>query len=152
MDLKATEALIKDRIPMAALLGFSLRAWDGSQLELWAPFEQNRNHHGTAFGGSLAMASIVSGYAMTFMALSDAIGGDWLQRYTLVIKDFSCHYKRPVTEDIVTLSAPVNGSTGRFAAVLLEQDRSRLAVDTSIRTDGMLQLVATATYVALRNR
>ncbi len=148
MDLQDTEALIKAKIPMAAHLAFTLRAWDGRRLELWAPFDVNRNHHGTAFGGSLAMASIVSGYAMTFMALSDAIGSGWLDRYTLVIRDVSVQYRRPVTDDIVTVSQPVNGSTGGFAERLLEEGRSRLAVETRIADDGGLRLAAQATYVA----
>ena len=148
MDLTATEALIKAKIPMAAHLGFSLRSWDGQQLELWAPFDANRNHHGTAFGGSLAMASIVSGYAMTFMALSDAIGSGWLDRYTLVIKDFSITYRRPIRQDIVTVSQPVNGSTGGFGQRLLAEGKARLAVETRIVDDGALKLAAQATYVA----
>ena len=152
MDLQETEALIKAKIPMAAHLSFTLRAWDGQRLELWAPFEANRNHHGTAFGGSLAMASIVSGYAMTFMALSDAIGSAWLERYTLVIKDFSVQYKRPVQDDIVTVSQPVNGSTGGFGERLLEEGRARLAVETRIADDEGLRLAAQATYVAFAPR
>lgn len=150
MKLSETEALIKAKIPMAAHLGFSLRDWDGQRLTLWAPFETNRNHHGTAFGGSLAMASIVSGYAMTFMALSDAIGDSWLQTYTLVIKDFSVQYRRPVTADILTVSEPVNGSTGGFGERLLADGKARLAVDTLIRDGSTLRLAAQATYVAFR--
>jgi thioesterase domain-containing protein len=148
MELSETEALIKAKIPMAGHLGFSLRGWDGQRLELWAPFEANRNHHGTAFGGSLAMASIISGYAMTFMAIGDALGDGWLQTHTLVIKDFSCQYKRPVTGDIVTVSEPVNGSTGGFGQRLMAEGKARLAVETRIRDGGVLQLAATATYVA----
>lgn len=147
-NLRATEELIKAKIPMAAHLAFSLRSWDGQRLELWAPFETNRNHHGTAFGGSLAMAAIVSGYAMTFMALSDAIGSGWLERYTLVIKDFSVQYRRPVVDDILTFSQPVNGSTGGFGERLLEEGKARLAVETRIADDDGLRLAAQATYVA----
>lgn len=148
MNLSETEALIQAKIPMAAHLGFALRSWDGQRLELWAPFEANKNHHGTAFGGSLAMAAIVSGYAMTFMALSDAIGAGWLDRYTLVIKDFSVAYRRPIVQDIVTVSEPVNGSTGGFGQRVMDEGKGRLAVETRIRDDGVLQLAATATYVA----
>lgn len=150
MQLSETEALIKAKIPMAAHLGFSLLSWDGQRLALSAPFERNRNHHGTAFGGSLAMAAIVSGYAMTFMALSDAIGDGWLDHYTLVIKDFSVQYKRPVTADIFTVSEPVNGSTGGFGSRLLADGKARLAVDTLVRDEGALRLAAQATYVAFR--
>ena len=152
MDLTDTERLIKAKIPMAAHLAFSLRSWDGRRLVLHAPFEVNRNHHGTAFGGSLAMASIVSGYAMTFMALNDAIGSHWLDRYTLVIRDFSVQYRRPVQQDILTVSEPVNGSTGGFGERLLEEGKSRLAVETRIADDGGLRLAAHATYVAFAPR
>ena len=152
MDLHHTEALIKAKIPMAGHLAFSLRAWDGQRLELHAPFEVNRNHHGTAFGGSLAMASIVSGYAMAFMALSDAIGDGWLDRYTLVIKDFSVQYRRPVEQDIVTVSQPVNGSTGGFGERLVAEGKARLAVETRIADDGGMRLAAQATYVAFKHR
>lgn len=152
MELNDTEALIKARIPMAAHLDFRLRSWDGTRLELWAPFESNRNHHGTAFGGSLAMATIVSGYAMTFMALNDAIGDGWLDRWTLVIKDVSVQYRRPVRQDIVTVSTPVNGSTGGFGQRLLDTGKARLAVETKIADGGELRLTAQATYVAFGGR
>lgn len=148
MDLHDTETLIKAKIPMAAHLSFSLRDWDGQRLVLHAPFEVNRNHHGTAFGGSLAMAAIVSGYAMTFMALSDGIGPGWLDRYTLVIKEFSVQYRRPVHEDILTVSQPVNGSTGGFAERLVRESKARLAVETRIADEEGLRLAAQATYVA----
>lgn len=151
MEVHAVEALIKEKIPITQHLGFSIEGWDGKRLRLRAPFSMNKNHHHTAFGGSLAMASIVSGYAMTFMALHDAMGEAWLETCTLVIRDFACSYRRPVRTDLLTVSYPVGAQIPVFIQNLTDDDKARLYVETLIQTDAQVLLKCHATYVAYRS-
>ena len=41
--------LIKNKIPITNELGFEITSWNGSQLSLSAPYEQNKNHHNTVW-------------------------------------------------------------------------------------------------------
>lgn len=147
--LQQTAQLIRDRIPITRNLAFSLTFWDGRELGLSAPFGPNRNHHDTVFGGSLAMASIVSGYAMTFMSLDDVLGPDWTDRHTLVIRDFKCRYLRPVEGDLHTVSSPEDpAALGVFTGGIKQGEKSRLKVITTISSPDTILLRCRATYVA----
>jgi len=142
------EKVLKTRVPITQHLDFSLESWTGEELVLKAPFDKNKNHHNTIFGGSLAMSAIVSGYCLTFMALEDALGKSWGRDHTLVIKDFSCKYLRPVTGDIETISkAASDTSTEKFVSDLLNLGKSQLKVVTYIE-DEHRHLACSATYVA----
>jgi thioesterase domain-containing protein len=142
--------LIKNKIPITNELDFDIKSWDGSTLTLTAPYEKNKNHHNTVFGGSLAMATVVSGYCMTFMVLDDSLGSSWLKDYTLVIKDFSCNYLNPVSADFETFSNATKEDFEKFIKTLKRKGRARLKVQTSIQSTKK-ELEASATYVAYRN-
>ncbi len=144
------QELIKSKIPITESLDFDLKSWNGDELVLHAPFLKNKNHHETVFGGSLAMSAIVSGYCMTFMALEDSLGKDWSDDHTLVIKDFSCKYLRPVSTDISTSSKAATGeNVTDFSNCLLRKGKARLQVETFIE-DCERRLACIATYVAFK--
>lgn len=146
--LKETEDLIKEKIPMTVNTAFQLISYENDELKLLCPLKQNENHHGTIFGGSLAMASIISGYSLTFMALEDRLGKDWDDIYQLVIKDFACDYKRPVHSDTICISRP-ESDVFEFVETLMRMGKARLKVKTII-SDVEERLVCEATYVAYK--
>ncbi|MBQ49658.1 MAG: hypothetical protein CMP10_19920 [Zetaproteobacteria bacterium] len=153
IKLKETEDQIKNKIPITAQIEFKLTSWDGSALKLEAPYATNRNHHDTFFGGSLAMAAIVSGYAMTFMALNEHLDKDWGEYFTLVIRDFNCRYLKPIGEDLVTVSKPEEiSSLLDFPATLQKKNRARIKVITEVSHQKVCYLKATAVYVALERK
>ncbi|MDD0853533.1 YiiD C-terminal domain-containing protein [Halobacteriovorax sp. GB3] len=149
MRLNQIENQIKDKIEMTKNLDFKLLSWQNNELRLSCPLSKNLNHHGSAFGGSLAMAAIVSGYSMTFMALEDGLGKDWGKDYVLVIKDYSCQYLRPVKNDIEARSI-AKSSLIQFLSILKRKGKARLEVETFVEKDGEVQLKAQATYVAYK--
>jgi hypothetical protein len=53
MTLEALTAYLHERIPLTRALSAAAEAWDGRTLRMGAPLAPNRNHLGTAFGGSL---------------------------------------------------------------------------------------------------
>lgn len=146
--LKEIENLIKEKIPMTSHLAFKLISFENDELKLQCPLKENENHHGTIFGGSLAMAAIISGYSLTFTALEDRLGKDWDELYQLVIKDFTCDYKRPVHTDSICVSRPET-AVFDFIETLLRKGRARLKVKTVI-SDDEERLVCEATYVAYK--
>lgn len=146
--LREIEDLIKEKIPMTSHLAFKLISFENDELKLSCPLKENENHHGTIFGGSLAMASIVSGYSLTFTALEDRLGKDWDDLYQLVIKDFACDYKRPVHSDTICVSRPET-PIFEFVETLLRKGKARLKVKTVI-SDDEERLACEATYVAYK--
>jgi thioesterase domain-containing protein len=150
--LDEIQKLIKSKIPITQSLDFSLESWDGTKIILEAPYEKNKNHHDTVFGGSLAMSAIVSGYCMTFMALEDSLGKTWSDDHTLVIKDFSCRYLRPVNNNVRTTSKSMDDNgINEFVDSLNRKGKGRLKVETLI-LDTELRLSCEATYVAYRKK
>ena len=141
--------LIKKLIPITKELDFDIKSWENNTLLLSAPYEKNKNHHNTIFGGSLAMATIVSGYCMTFMTLDDRLSKAWLDEYTLVIKSFSCDYLKPVTSDFEAQSYAKQEGIDKFLEQLKRKGRARLNIVTEIKSDDIL-LKANAIYVAYK--
>ena len=63
----AADALIaamREEMPLLAFMGVEVEACDGHSLTLQAPLAPNRNDKGTAFAGSLASLSTVTGWAL----------------------------------------------------------------------------------------
>src|SRR5437879_2446420 len=69
MSPQALTEYLHRHIPLTAALGAQVTRCDPQEVEIAAPLAPNLNHRSTAFGGSLAALSIVSGWAVLHVAL-----------------------------------------------------------------------------------
>ncbi len=70
-DLKAFEQFIKDQIPLAEQLSFSLLEYDQKSLSLKAPFAPNKNDKNTMFAGSQASLALLAGWALVTLRFKE---------------------------------------------------------------------------------
>ena len=104
--------------------------FDGRTIQIAAPLAPNRNHHGTAFGGSLATLGIVTGWALVDAALRNAGLPS-----RVVVQHSDCEFIAPVnTGFVATASLPDHWP--RFVATLQKHRRVRVEIATMIATGG----------------
>jgi thioesterase domain-containing protein len=125
------EQLWADGIPLAAAMAVEFRRLDEHHLELAAPLEPNRNHMGTAFGGSLQGVATLAGWGVTLIA-----AGDVGARH-VVIRDAQMRFSAPVSGAIQAEAAmPSVAAIAAFRNALTERGRARLTVPVAIRGPG----------------
>jgi thioesterase domain-containing protein len=125
------EQLWADGIPLAGAMAVKIRRLDEHHLELEAPLGPNRNHMGTAFGGSLQGVATLAGWGVTLVA-----AGDEGARH-VVIRDARMQFTAPVSGAIqAEASMPSAAAIAAFRSALLERGRARLTVPVAIRGPG----------------
>ena len=148
-QLKNIEALIKRSIPVTAATAFQLQAYENGKLTMLCPMQENANHHGSMFGGSLAMMSIVAGYGLAFALMESRYGAQWEAEFLLVIQNFHIDYEKPIVTD-AELTAALEGKAEVFLTTLDEVGKAAMAVVMTVDDGDVRQLQARANYVIRR--
>ena len=130
-------------IPLTRALAVRVSAARDGHVRLEAPLEPNLNHHGTAFGGSLATLGILAGWTVLHMSLDEAgIAA------SLVVRHVELDYLAPVSGDLVAESTLPLDEWPRFVDTLQQGRRARIEVHSLLRGDAEAVRVR-ACYVAL---
>lgn len=125
------QQLWSERIPLAAAMQVEVRRLDDRELQLAAPLAANRNHVGTAFGGSLQGLATLAGWGVTLVAAGDA------ERFGVVIRASHMRFLAPVTGELVATAAwPEPGRVTELRAQLATAGRARLTVEVDIAAAG----------------
>lgn len=142
----ALETLYAD-IPLARALGIEIVHLGAERVELTAPFEQNRNGHGTLFGGSAVSIALIAGWLLVH-GWVEAAGVD----ADVVIHELDARFDTPIDRDARAVAdAPPTRARERFEKTLDRRGRAR--IDIPIRVGSVDTSKATALvgrYVALR--
>jgi thioesterase domain-containing protein len=143
---RALEAL-HDDIPLARALGIEIVRHGHDGVALTAPFDPNRNGHGTLFGGSAVSVALIAGWLLVH-GWVEAAGID----ADVVIHELDARFDTPITGNVrATAQAPPSRARERFERTLAKRGRAR--VDVPIRVGGGDVSKGTALvgrYVALR--
>ncbi len=91
---------LENKIVLYKHLGIEFQEISSSRIHLVVDLEKNSNHKGTAFGGSLYTAAVVSAYALVLAGLRSRN----ILTENIVIAKGSMDYKRPVAEDFDVVS------------------------------------------------
>ena len=90
------QSILDQAIPLTQAMGITVERYTGRELTIRAPLANNFNHLGTAFGGSLYIAAVLSSWGLLYLRLREAgVEGN------IVIRKGSVEYLRPVTGDII---------------------------------------------------
>lgn len=144
MNADALTAFLHRNIPLTAALGARVTFAQDGQIRIQAPLDPNLNHHGTAFGGSLAVMGILAGWVVLHQGLHDA-GIE----ASLVVRHTALDYLQPVTGELVAYSElPSQAWTG-FVEQLRRSRRARIEVASVLRCGDVDAVNARGTYVAL---
>ncbi len=135
---------LRAEIPATRFLGIEPARCDSTALVLRAPLAPNRNDKDTAFAGSLCAITTLAGWSAIWLALHDAdIAG------TIVIRDSTIRYFRPVTRDFEAhCLMPTPAHLKRFLSTLRKHGKARVRLRVVIREGGVDALMFTGRYVA----
>ncbi len=140
------EAFLHERIPLTRALGCQVIAADGSGVRLRAPLGPNVNVHGTAFAGSLASLSLLSGWVWVVLALRD--GG---HEATVVVRRCEVTYLAPIDGTLEAHCAPPESDAWwTFSERLREHGRGRLSLECTVSTIGGAPKVRTLCEYAVK--
>ncbi|MDP9141358.1 MAG: thioesterase domain-containing protein [Pseudomonadota bacterium] len=131
-------------IPLTIALGARVIELGDQHVRLTAPLEPNLNHHGTAFGGSLATLGILAGWVALHHGMERAgVKG------SLVVRQTTLDYLRPVTGELVAESRLPEETWLDFVAALRESRRARIEVCSALRDSAGDAVRARGSYIAL---
>ena len=143
------EAFFAEHLPLAGAMRVAVVEATPGRVALRFPLGPNLNHHGTAFGGSLAAAGILAGWALLHLRLRDA-------RETtaaVVVGDSHTRFRRPVERDFVAVASLADETTwDDLLRDLRAGGRGRVEVRTQLTADGETRPAAThmGLFVAIR--
>lgn len=137
---------LRRSIPLLTAVDVQVRVCTPQHVVLEAPLANNLNHHHTAFGGSLALLSVLTGWSLLHVALRDA-GID----AALVVQRSQCRFDRPVTGALVSEARLPAEHWPAFVDRLRSRGRARIDLHSRvIGADAAADAVIhDATYAAL---
>lgn len=115
-------AFFHAQIPLTRALGVAVEESSAARLVLTAPLAPNRNHLGTAFGGSLHALPTLACYGMLWLLVRE--GG--LDSH-VVVKHSEASYRDPVTGPLRAVCArPEAALTADFMRALRRHKKARM--------------------------
>ncbi|HVU17084.1 MAG TPA: YiiD C-terminal domain-containing protein [Candidatus Didemnitutus sp.] len=140
------ERFLHDKIPLTRAMELRVVESNGDRLVLEAPLAPNRNHLGTAFGGSLHNLPTLACYAVVWTLLREAgIDGH------VVVKRSAASYREPVTGSLTaTCPRPAAGRVAKFVSDLQRYHKARMDLHATIAgANGKPAVEYTGTFVAI---
>lgn len=139
------EVYLKEKIPMSAALGLKIVKADDNEVEVFAPLFPNRNHLGTAFGGSLNSILLLTCYSWLFRTLKQKGYDDHI-----VLKSSQIRYYHPVNRDIRAICrAPSQQELHKFMQAFEKKGRARIELTASVQLDTRVACELTGEFVTL---
>lgn len=135
MEVNSAEliAILKDKITLYEHLGIDVREISASRVHFHVSLAKNRNHKGTAFGGSLYAVGVLAAYALALAGLKKR----HLDTENIVIAKGEIQYLRPVETDFEVVSEfPSEEEEEAFYSDLQAKGRVRGKIRSQILADG----------------
>ncbi|MFY4803917.1 thioesterase domain-containing protein [Aliarcobacter butzleri] len=142
--IKILENKLHNEIPLTKFMDLKIAKYDEKELITIAPLNTNINDKGTAFGGSLATLTIISGWSICWLISKEleinsenivVIKNEHSYRKP-VKKELICHTKRPTKDEIENLKNK-----------LLLKKSASIKISSQIIEDGEICVDFTGYYV-----
>ena len=140
------ESVLHEEIPLTRAMGVAVLEWSGSALRIGAPLTNNVNHKCTAFGGSLYVMAVLSGWGLLYVLLKQA----GLSAH-IVIQESHIEYTAPVTNDIVAeCRLPADAALARLIKTFERKGRARIELNAVVMQAGEPAVTFKGRYVIHR--
>lgn len=118
---------LKKNIPMAEAMDIRLESDSPEKLILSAPYGPNRNHHGSAFGGSIATLMILAGW----FRIQSFLDEEFEHSLAVIVRN-EITYRSPIEGDIFARVHPVEVDllTG-FREIMEKKGKALIEVQVS---------------------
>jgi len=138
------EVYLHEQIPASSSLEIGVKNCSKTKVELVAPLSINLNHKNTAFGGSLSVIAILSGWSLIFMRLHGV-------KNEIVIQESSISYLKAVKGDFLATSAyEDSGQWSRFTQSFNRRGKGRVVVKSIVYCHDEVVAKHSGTYVAFK--
>ena len=146
MTTRGLEAFLHEKIPLTKAMGLHVAESNARRLVLEAPLAANRNHLGTAFGGSLHALPTLACYAELWTLLREAgIDGH------VVVKRSAANYRQSVTDTLrAVCMRPAPAIVAEFIADLRRHKKARMELTAIVAgADGKPAVEFSGSFVAV---
>ncbi|MCT7911254.1 thioesterase domain-containing protein [Arcobacter lacus] len=131
--IKILEDKLHNEIPLTKFMNLEITKYDEKELITTAPLDKNINDKGTAFGGSLATLTIVSGWSICWL-ISQELNID--SKNIVVIKN-EHSYRKPVTKELICYTyKPTKDEIENLKNKLLLKKSASIKINSQIIEDG----------------
>lgn len=143
---KQLQELLSKAIPLTRAMGISVERYTGRELTILAPLADNFNHLGTAFGGSLYIACVLSSWGLLHLRLREAgVKG------SIVIRKGAVEYLRPVAGDIMATGAlPPEEEFGEFLETYARTGKAKMDIHASVEGEGGPAVIFEGTFALVK--
>jgi len=144
MTPREIEQYFRDKIPLTRAMAVRVESWADDRLVLSAPLEENHNHLGTAFGGSLNALAMLAGYGLIWLLLEDPDAH-------VVVRRGTVDFLQPVRGELrATCTAPAKPEIKVFRERFASRGKARITLRATLEGDDGMAVEFTGEYVALR--
>ena len=138
---------IVTNIPILHSVGLDVKVLTENKIKISAPLFDNRNHYGSAFGGSISTLGIVAGWAiLTYKIKEERVPT------TLVIKNSHTEYILPVTDTFYAEVEVDDNAWETLKTKFTEKGKAGIEVTANIISDGKVCAKQKSVYVCLKPR
>ncbi|WII71678.1 YiiD C-terminal domain-containing protein [Bdellovibrio sp. 22V] len=147
MEVNAEEliATLKNKITLYEHLGIEVLEINSEKVRFRVSLEKNKNHKGTAFGGSQYATAVMAAYALVLAGLH----ARQIPTENIVIAKGDIQYLRPVESDFEIICAfPSREEENAFYDELVKNKKVKGTLKSQIVADGgSLKAVLTGVFV-----
>ncbi|HEY2713471.1 MAG TPA: YiiD C-terminal domain-containing protein [Chthoniobacterales bacterium] len=137
------EDFLQQQIPLTRAMRVRVEDEDLRGLTLSAPLEENHNHLGTAFGGSLAALMMLAGYVFLWLELNN-------RDAHIVISKSRIKFRSPVRNTLRAVCVrPTPEELEKFRVDFGTEGKAKISLEVSIEQDGQAAANLEGVYVAL---
>ena len=140
--MTSLRATLANEMPVTQHLGVEILGLRAGALALRAPLAANRNHQGTAFGGSLNAIATLACWSAIWLALREAgVSG------VVVIQDSAIRYLRPVTTDFTASAELAPERIEKLLETVRRRGKGRITVAATVSDAAGPAVTFTGRYV-----
>lgn len=139
----ATE-MLRGQVPLLAHAGLRVLEVAPDRVRALLPLAANGNHHGSAFGGSLSLLGIVTGWLLAY-------AGQTAEPRTrnIVIADSHSRYQRPLHADLIAEASWQAETAAAYRDALARGERASVDVAITIAGDDGVAMRQDNRFVAV---
>lgn len=142
--IKILENKLHNEIPLTKFMDLKITKYDEKELITIAPLNKNINDKGTAFGGSLATLTIISGWSICWLISKELE----INNENIVVIKNEHSYRKPVTKELIChTKRPTKDEIENLKNKLLLKKSASIKISSQIIEDGEVCVDFTGYYV-----
>lgn len=135
------------KIPLSKAMQVEFKTLTSDCVEMMAPLEPNKNHQGTAFGGSLYSVAALTAWSLVEKSLEGIDVG------YLVIQDSQVKYLKPVIGDFRSqVEWSSSKAKSEFIKTLEKKGLARASLEVKINCADQLCMTMNCRFVASKSK